>query len=294
MLELKKYIDLQRNWTGSDPQQRVVDLASLHCETSHKCDSYYYVVGENDFISPNTDLPIRPNIKTDTLVEKKEGAVYEDLFLWAKSYESGVAAWVSPSIPGELPATKVILHEISKRGSQRVVLNRVIMAEAKPDEAVQIANLLIPSSIDPGAILVDPEDTRGRLLIMREGRTVIDLLGQIVDDPQLIEDVKNGRDLADRGQILTAAQKYSDMIQSGASPAEIHKAMVRDRFIGNFNISCPPKTSLFSDLVLNNSVILGEGEYKYVKNCGNCGVTIEKLISKGYRCPSCSGEYKGC
>ena len=49
-----------------------------------------------------------------------------------------------------------------------------------------------------------------------------------------------------------------------------------------------------------NSEILGKatalsGEMvKFVKNCGQCGIYIGKLIGKGYRCQSCGGEYAGC
>lgn len=36
------------------------------------------------------------------------------------------------------------------------------------------------------------------------------------------------------------------------------------------------------------------GESKFVKNCGNCGVEINRNISAGYQCSSCNGIYEGC
>lgn len=35
-------------------------------------------------------------------------------------------------------------------------------------------------------------------------------------------------------------------------------------------------------------------EYKFVHHCGACGTSINTYISKGYKCASCGGTYRGC
>ena len=49
----------------------------------------------------------------------------------------------------------------------------------------------------------------------------------------------------------------------------------------------------FPPLKQNAAVGIALGQC-LVKNCGQCGIYIGKLIGKGYRCQSCGGEYAGC
>jgi hypothetical protein len=295
MLQLETFTAFQRNWTRDySSGQLISDLASVHYETHHGSDSYYYLTGGNDFISPETGQPIRPFVDTTTPIGKKEGFVYDSLYSWANNRKEGLAVWISPPVEGLFPSTKIILHEITKRGGERAVLNRAILADINTGGIIDIANRFSLHSINQEVVYSDSESVRSHLFIMKEGQSVVDLLNLFVDDPDLIEQVKSGQDLKGREKVILAANKYATKMKSGATPTELYESMVEDGFIGRHDISCPPGTTLFSELTLNNSAILGEGEYKYVKNCGNCGVAIGKLIGKGYRCPSCNGEYKGC
>jgi len=45
---------------------------------------------------------------------------------------------------------------------------------------------------------------------------------------------------------------------------------------------------------LNGSLISNLGKKEMIKNCGQCGVSINAEISAGYVCPSCGGVYEGC
>lgn len=47
-------------------------------------------------------------------------------------------------------------------------------------------------------------------------------------------------------------------------------------------------------LVSPNGEITEAGKLYYVKNCGQCGVVIEKQIPAGYCCPNCGGIFEGC
>ncbi len=81
-------------------------------------------------------------------------------------------------------------------------------------------------------------------------------------------------------------------MKAGASSADLYNSMISDGFIGSYDISCPPVMGSFSEYTVSHSLTFGE--YKHVKNCGKCGVGIDKLIKKGYKCSSCHGEYLGC
>lgn len=297
MLEQSTLATFNNRWkrglsSGYSPEQIKSDLASIQCETHHESDSYYYLVGENDFITPETKQTIGRFIDTSTPVGKKEGEIYRNLYLWVKRRESGLAAWISPPSEGLFPTTKIIFHEITKRGREKLVLNRAILADIGANEIVNIANLFSPLSENPKITYSDPEQVRSRLFTIREEVSTVDLLNLIIDDPLLIEDIKTGRDLTRREEVLRAAEKYSTLIRSGVSTSTLHKLMVNDGFIGKYDISCPPVSGTFSELTTNNADTYGV--YKYVERCGNCKVSIHKMIRAGYTCPSCGGEYKGC
>lgn len=292
MLEFNIFHQFNKDWQGRSPEQIALELASLNFETHHNCDSYHFKVGKNDFISPETGKLIRPEIKDNTSVQKKEKIIYENLYAWAKDNESGLSAWISPPAAELFPGTKIILHEIIRRGSEKFVLNRAILADIDTQKALDIANLFLTHSVSSGKEYSDPEKVRSQLFVMKEGISVIDLLNLFVDDPELIEQIENGQDLAMREEVLQKANKYSKKIKDGASSAEVYNSMVSDGFIGSFDISCPTVGVSFSEYVVGGSLVYGE--YKRVKNCGKCGVSIDKLIKKGYKCSSCNGEYLGC
>lgn len=291
MLKLETFNDLNRIWNGKSPEQIALELASLNLETHHCSDSYHFLVGKNDFISPETGKLIRPEIKEDTLVRKKEKIIYENLYSWAKDNESGLSAWVSPPTEGLFPGTKIILHEIVKKGREKYVLNRAILADIDAQKALDIANLFSAHSVNPREKYFDPEKVRSKLFTIKEGLGVIDLLNLFVDDPELIEQIKSGQDILGREEILQKAQEYSVKMKAGVSPVDLYNNMVSDDFIGSYDISCPTGGS-FSNYIMGHSIV--SGEYKHVKNCGKCGVYIDKLIKKGYKCSSCNGEYLGC
>ncbi|MDO8639183.1 MAG: hypothetical protein Q7R43_06415 [Candidatus Daviesbacteria bacterium] len=292
MLELNTLTEFNNTWKTQSPEQIALELASINFETHHNSDSYHFLVGENDFISPETGKLIRPEIKEDTFVQKKEKIVYENLYFWAKDNESGLSAWVSPPTEGLFPSTKIILHEIVKRGREKFVLNRAILADIKAEEAVDIANIFTAVSVNPEEVYLDPEKVRSKLFVIKEGMSVIDLLNLFVEDPELIEQIKSGQDISGRTEILQKAKEYSARIRAGTSSADLYRDMINDSFIGGYNISCPTTAPSFSEYSAGHSIIFSE--YKRVENCGKCGVTIGKLIRKGYHCKSCGGEYQGC
>lgn len=293
MLELDTFTKFKKGWNGCSPEEIALGLASVHCETNHYSDSYSFLVGKNDFISPETGKLIRPEIKDDTPVQKKEKIIYENLYSWAKDNESGLSVWISPPAAELFPGTKIILHEIVKKGKEKFVLNRAILADIDAKKAVEIANLFSAVSINSKEEYFDPEKVRSKLFVIKEGMSVIDLLNLFVDDPKLIEQIRSGQDLTVRKEVLQKASKYSEKIKNGVSSAEVYNSMVSDGFIGSYDISCPSMGgSSFSEYTVGHSLI--SGEYKHVKNCGKCGVSIDKLIKKGYQCSSCHGEYLGC
>lgn len=292
MLELKTLNDFNKNWVDRSAEEIALGLTSVHFETHHHSDSYDFLVGKNDFISPETGQLIRPEILNNTLVQKKEKIVYESLYSWSQEHESGVSAWISPPSAELFPGTKIILHEIVKKGSEKFVLNRAILADIDAKKALDIANLFSAHSESPEEKYFDPEKVRSKLFVIKEGMSVIDLLNLFVDDPELIEQIQSGQDLTNREKILRKAKEYSLRMQAGVSSSDLYQDMVSNGFIGNFDISCPISSGFFSEYIIGHSLVYGE--YKHVKNCGKCGVGIDKLIRKGYKCKSCDGEYLGC
>lgn len=291
MLEQSTLAKFNTQWEGKSPEQIALELASLRQETHHDCDSYYFLVGKDDFISPETGQSVGQYIKDNTPVREKERIVYDDLYKWAKNNEGGLTAWVSPPSESLFPGTKIILHQICKRGREKLVLNRAFLVDIKAEEAVDIANRLAAVSENAEEKYSDPEKVRTKLFNFRSDMGLIALLKLFVDDPELFEQIQTGHDLAMREQVLKMAWQYTRQIQDGVSVDKLYRGMINGGFIGQYDISCPT-AGTFSDYIIGHSLI-HEG-YKLVKNCGQCGVLIDKLIKKGYRCSNCNGEYQGC
>lgn len=82
--------------------------------------------------------------------------------------------------------------------------------------------------------------------------------------------------------------------------AQIERGMI-DRGWGMVSMVCGMLNSdllnqsslLLSVNVIGGRISIGIEMGKFVKNCGQCGKSINKVISKGYQC-ECGGVYKGC
>jgi len=219
--------------------------------------------------------------------------ICDDLFSFAQKHSIGrLSAWVSPPVSGLYPGTKIMIHEIVEWRGDKATLNRAILADIDAKKALDIANIFSAVSESPEEQYSDPERARRKLFLMEEGMSVVDLLNLFVDDTELIEVIRSGKDLKVREEVLQKASKYSEKIKNGVSSVEVYNSMVSDGFIGSYDISCPTVGVSFSEYTIGHS--LASGEYKHVKNCGKCGVSIDKLIKKGYKCSSCNGEYLGC
>lgn len=294
MLEQDTFAAYNTRWANSHHQkQTTADLLTIYFETHREVDSYFYQVGKDDLIAPQTGEPIRQFIDTSTPVGKREGAVYEQLFSWSKKAESGVAVWVSPPTGERSQAMKVILHEVVGKGREKFILNRVILDDKTSHQAVDLANRFSAHSTNSRALYTDPEKVRAQLFTMQEGMGVVDLLKLFVEDQNLIEQVQTGEDLLVREKLMEEAQRYSDKIHAGVSAATVYQSMASDGFIGEHDMTCPPSEGqTFSEYTASNAIVLGEA--KFVRNCGHCGVAIGARISAGYRCKSCRQVYRGC
>jgi hypothetical protein len=243
-----------------DPNRLRAELVSVAQETNRRPDTYYFVVSKNGLIDPETGQPI-----LNFIAPGIEYNIAKNLQDWAIQEESGTAYWVSPKLDKVYPCNKLIIHEIVKGDAYKKVLNTAILFDGE---------------------INDPEILRN---------TLVTNLNSYEDLEQLIDFVvRTANNNADSISLQKSAEYYAEQILSGADPADVVRQMKINGFIGDNAISCP-NMQLYGSYVSGKSeVFVVSAESKYVKSCGACGASIEKYISRGYKCSRCGGTYEGC
>ena len=98
------------------------------------------------------------------------------------------------------------------------------------------------------------------------------------------------------GSIIRRALSERDYILAGAyAERGMEQAGWKIDFAGCSGISnADLLSSGCTKDVYGNTRATTSSEGRFVRRCGNCGVLIMTVISSGYRCANCGGEYKGC
>jgi hypothetical protein len=242
-------------------------LASVSLETRNLPDVYPFYVNGNKLFSPVTDLPVKNSMTTNTEIDKEEYQAFLAIENWAVAHEEGLCFWVSPPHRERSPQGKIIVSELGNS----VLQNRAILFDTTEEEAVILATKLSSIFSDPHTYSSACE-TRMLPIFSKYGwdyKEWAGVLESIISQSNQWEMVKSGEDLVE-------AERTLDLIRIGDTVP-----------MGNNPTSCPPGSPLG---------VFGRGavEGKMVRNCGKCGVTINKVIFKGYRCGNCGGEYLGC
>jgi hypothetical protein len=259
-------------------------LASWLMETQGKPDSYSFIRRDGKLLDPTTGKPISTFIRRDSYIGFADGVAFDKIEAFSRQELNKPIIWISPSYGDIYPVSKIIVSEIV--GDQ--LQNWSIKLNCDNDMCIKLANTLegfekynLSEQVRLHPIVWDiPND-----------KSWVDELSQIFfDEPELIQ-ANTEQAQKDKEEALRQADDIIFLYQNaGSDSPTIHgeiQTLVQNGAIGTATLSCP--SMLAGEYMTSQS-----GELKFVRQCGDCGVFINKLIGKGYKCTECGGIYQGC
>jgi len=284
----EREISFAQSVINHPPSQVIENVASLSQETNRIPDTYIYFFRDKKFITPNGEL-------VENYIDKKTylGQVEFNAFLKTQKWLSdndGYALWFSPPYPNVYPVSKIIIQQSLYVNEVKTVINRAVVLDEDGDKLIEIANLLLGQNYqtftqlrsNPVFPTEEEFDQWFKKLSFYTSQT---------------SKISEGVDLTSKTEKYASIAEIKNSIRVHGEDRlfnTLYKQAQSQGFIGNLPDSCPILLKTAFSAVVDNSLIIYSDESKYVKNCGNCGIAIEASITKGYRCKSCGGEYKGC
>jgi len=274
-------LDFIDTWR-QNPQRLHVELGSLSNETHRLPDNFHFLVSEEGLVDPETGVLVKKVIDRKSALGQTEFRFLETLEHWAKENEESTGLWLSAPYPGRYPCSKAIFYKIAYTWEgQKVLTNSAVLFDANAGQALDLASEISRTKFEHS------EKLRESLIVLDDDFAISQVLSLIsqYSQPDKVSSPKIKRQIG----------HFAEMIMQGTPSYQVADEMERSGFLGEHAISCPAGSLTFSEYSLNNSdvVILSESA-KYVISCGNCGASINSVISAGYRCPLCGGAYEGC
>lgn len=278
-----------RSVLANPPKQRVEEVASESHETRRIPDTYIYLVNDGKFITPTGEL-VESYIDRSTYLGQVEFNSFDLIQHWAQTNE-GYAIWFSPPYPNIYPVSKIIIQEsLGLEDNTKCIVNRAVVLDDNSEKILRLANLFPETYFD------NPENLRATPIFPSK-KEFAEWFGELPKYTTQTKYISSGEDITiktDTYARLSDIHFSVPVVGENRMYTEIYQRARSYGLIGTNPGSCPSALKTAFSAVYEDSIVLNTGESKYVKNCGNCGTTIEAVISKGYRCKVCSGEYKGC
>lgn len=283
-------------------EQFVEELASRSHETRRIPDPYYYLISSNgELVSPTAHCPIKSTINNKT---SHPGQLEYQAVLateqWAANSSEGAIVWISP--PDPYPVAKIIVSEIIHEDGVKKLFNRAILFDFDKEACMKLAwNLTSFSRNKP--VFTDIDQIRATPLFLdTKGKSWVDTLGRLIDDPALWIMIRDGEDRILKEETLRQAaivQKQWFAVP-GLSYSDEAKAAVM-QMLGPHPESCPPGSNVQNRTALqvfseNSLTYVGSSISKdpdFCKKCPVCRKVINCVVRIGGSCPEC-GAVKKC
>lgn len=254
-------------------QQRTREKASALIESRQEPDRYHLLIIDGKLCSPFTRLPVEMYMDTTSEIGFLEYSAFDQVQRWASEREEGLAFWVSGPHERRSNQTKVAVYEVASLLGEKAVLNRMLLFDIGYDASLEIANKIAEKFGYPYRF-TNTEEVRANTIFSKlslKQEQWLPVMGDIITDQRQWKMIEKGEDVLIENQALMWVSQGTAHDHRGDNP-----------------LSCP----LFaSDILSQHSKTL---EGRFVKNCGQCGAEIKKVIFKGYKCPRCGGTYEGC
>ncbi|MFH1863893.1 MAG: hypothetical protein ABIJ85_03235 [bacterium] len=214
-----------------DERSLAAQLISVSKETNREPDYCHFEVQNRILIDPVTQRSILPEIKRGTNLQEIEYQVAVQIQDWAVKNESGIAIWVSPR-NNIYPCEKISIHKIAYTwDGTKVIQNSYILFDA---------------------VFRNPEELRKFIFTEKDTeKSIPEILTWIeqASKKTLNTNSSNYKETA------KTAMYFAQRIRSGIPPETITREMREAGFLGQNPISCPGKSTTFSNLLESRSSI---------------------------------------
>lgn len=285
-----------KTWKGKQKEQVVEELASYSLETQRIPDPYYFLVNANgELMSPTAECRVRDVVQRTHPVGELEYQALTAIEQWTKSNNSGAIVWVSPPYPGIYPTSKVIISEIEMIGGTKRLFNRALILDFNERECLKFAQDLSSFSQNR-PLLSHLDEVRATPIILNtRGMSWIHIFEELIDDPALWQEVRDGRDREAKEEALVQARIVYQSLTDKSLPPEDARRMIMG-MLGDRSGSCPVLLKgsafrVFSDYssVLGTSGSLESDRYGSLEfDCPKCNRTNRRpkgeLISNCQHC----------
>ncbi len=293
-------------WKGKSQAQFKEELASLSLETNRIPDPYHFIVdADGDLFSPNAKCKIRDSIRTVNHVGRLEAEAFNRIEKFTRDNDHGVIAWISPPDPEFYPGLKIIISEIQKKGSAKLLFNRAILLDFNDEVSLKFAQSLAEFSLNKPQFTNNDQVRAMPLVLDTSDAHWTDILQNLVGMPEVWESVRSEADLQAKQQALIQAEAvYGQLFDVKQKFTE--KGIVPNReainmmqaMIGNNSTSCPELFNSSFKAMFKNSKVLNSPDTSlpdWRKNsndpdfcirCGACQEEIRQVVRKGEYCPA--------
>lgn len=282
-----------RAWRGKGREQVAEELASYSLETKRIPDPYYFLVNANgELMSPSAHCRIRDVVQRTQPVGELEYQALLRIEQWAGNNTEGVIAWVSPPHPGIYPTSKVIVSEIQMEGAVKKLFNRAIILDYDEKKCFEFAQRLANYSQDRPLLSHLDEIRATPFVLNARGMSWIHIFEELIDDPVLWQEVREGKDKkAKQEALVQAGIVYQGMINKSLPPKDAR--MMITIMLGSRSGSCPVvfKGTAFQSFLGASSVLgisgsLESDQYGSLEfECPKCNKTNKR--SRGGLIPNC-------
>lgn len=259
--------------------------ASRSLETRRLPDPYWFYLLNQKLMSPFTIDAAENSIEKDSPIGKREYVAFQKAQELVNENDKGFILWYSPEAQ-IYPVPKIIVSEIVTMTHGKFIFNRAIILDPKENDCVTIATQI------SGCNFANSEEVRKEVFFFNlpEGFHWARYLEEFIWAPKEFEQVRRGTDVEMK---IKAMRQVEEILKTETRPVQVWIQMQNMGMVGQHPESCPLIPRLTAvEFLLKHSLLAGEK--KFVKNCGNCGATINAEISKGYKCLHCGGVYEGC
>lgn len=273
------------NWIGKPKEQVVEELSSYVLETKRIPDSYCFTADEDgDLFHPQAQSKVVNFVIRDNFVGELEGQAFDTISSWFKQNDTGLIAWISPPYLGVYPVSKIIISEIECIGNEKRLNNWAILVDFDQKRCLKFAQDLASFSKNNPLFQYSEQVRTTPLVLDTQAGDWISILEELIDNPNLWKDIRDGRGREAKQEAIERAQMVRrSLFGAFGGPTEGKKMLLE--MLGNRASSCPlvfAKTGfqLFSDssAIVGVSISLESDQYGSLEfSCPKCNKTNRRL-----------------
>jgi len=241
----------------------VAEITSALAESQGSSDIYYYYLNKEGHLYSSTHK-MEVSRSTASIQEKD---LINQIELWAKNNQKGVALWLSPPQEKGEKATKMVTLELSTHSGRKIIRNQSIITQLKEEkEIAKLTAFAASLSIDPNFV-PSLKETRYHLFILANPNNAITNLKKFYPDGW-----------AEQKTRIKKAATITDQ------KTTIEKTRLFKFYAGDNELSCATNSLLKGSIIFS-----GEIGCRFLEcTCPFCHSKVKAEIKNGQiHCPAC-------